>query len=115
MTWIEHLQSANWFQATACLLGAYLLGCLATGYYLVRARTGRDIARVAASMPDELMNPKGAELLAFSAVDGSKLGSLPLDSPPAFDGLAAAGGRLYLSIQSGQLLCLSGKKTKPQP
>jgi len=43
MTWVEQLQSANWFQATGCLLVAYLLGCLATGYYLVRARTGRDI------------------------------------------------------------------------
>jgi glycerol-3-phosphate acyltransferase PlsY len=37
------LQSANWFQAAGCVLGAYLLGCLSTGFYLVRARTGRDI------------------------------------------------------------------------
>ncbi|MGO8838377.1 MAG: glycerol-3-phosphate acyltransferase [Limisphaerales bacterium] len=43
MTWVEQLQSANWFQATGCVLGAYCLGCLATGYYLVRLRTGRDI------------------------------------------------------------------------
>jgi acyl phosphate:glycerol-3-phosphate acyltransferase len=43
MPWVEHLQSANWFQATGCGVGAYLLGSLATGYYLVRARTGRDI------------------------------------------------------------------------
>ncbi len=43
MPWIEQLQSANWFQATGCTLAAYLLGCFATGYYLVRARTGRDI------------------------------------------------------------------------
>ena len=43
MAWVEQLQSANWFQASGCLLVAYLLGCLATGYYLVRARTGRDI------------------------------------------------------------------------
>jgi acyl phosphate:glycerol-3-phosphate acyltransferase len=46
MPWIEHLQSADWFQATGCMLGAYLLGCLAIGYYLVRARTGRDIREV---------------------------------------------------------------------
>ena len=46
MAWIEQLQSANWFQATGCALGAYLLGCLATGYYLVRARTGRDIREI---------------------------------------------------------------------
>ena len=47
MPWIEQLQSANWFQATGCLLGAYLLGCLATGYYLVRARTDRDLRELA--------------------------------------------------------------------
>lgn len=46
MAWIEHLQSANWVQATGCVLGAYLLGCLATGYYLVRARTGRDLREI---------------------------------------------------------------------
>jgi acyl phosphate:glycerol-3-phosphate acyltransferase len=46
MPWIEQLQSANWFQATGCMLGAYLLGCVATGYYLVRARTGRDIREI---------------------------------------------------------------------
>jgi glycerol-3-phosphate acyltransferase PlsY len=46
MTWIEHLQSANWFQATGSVLGAYLLGCFATGYYLVRARTGKDIREI---------------------------------------------------------------------
>jgi glycerol-3-phosphate acyltransferase PlsY len=46
MAWIEHLQSANWFQATGSVLGAYLLGCFATGYYLVRARTGRDIREI---------------------------------------------------------------------
>jgi glycerol-3-phosphate acyltransferase PlsY len=43
MTWVEPSQSANWFQAAGCVLGAYLLGCLTTGYYVVRARTGRDI------------------------------------------------------------------------
>lgn len=37
------MQSANWVQAAGCVLGAYFLGCLATGYYLVRTRTGKDI------------------------------------------------------------------------
>jgi len=43
MMWIEQLQAANWPRATGCALGAYALGCLATGYYLVRARTNRDL------------------------------------------------------------------------
>jgi len=43
MMWIEQLQAANWPRATGCALGAYALGCFATGYYLVRARTNRDL------------------------------------------------------------------------
>ena len=46
MTWIEHLQSADWPRATGCVLGAYLLGCFTTGYYLVRARLGKDIREI---------------------------------------------------------------------
>jgi len=43
MPWIEQLQSANWRLGSSMALGAYSLGCFATGYYLVRMRTGLDI------------------------------------------------------------------------
>src|SRR5713226_9737666 len=43
MSWIEQLQSANWSQASGIALTGYILGCCATGYYLVRMRTGQDI------------------------------------------------------------------------
>lgn len=43
MEWNEHLQLANWLRAATCAFGAYLLGGLLTGYYLVRARTGLDV------------------------------------------------------------------------
>jgi acyl phosphate:glycerol-3-phosphate acyltransferase len=46
MMWIEQLQSAHWLRATGCALGAYALGCFTTGYYLVRARTGRDLREI---------------------------------------------------------------------
>ena len=46
MALFEHMQSANGLQATGSVLVAYLLGCFATGYYLVRARTGRDIREI---------------------------------------------------------------------
>ncbi len=46
MPWIEELRSANWGQAGFIVLGAYLLGCFATGYYLVRWRTGEDVRDV---------------------------------------------------------------------
>jgi glycerol-3-phosphate acyltransferase PlsY len=43
MLWIQQLQSAHWGQACGLGLGAYLLGCFTTGFYLVRWRTGQDI------------------------------------------------------------------------
>jgi glycerol-3-phosphate acyltransferase PlsY len=43
MAWMEQLQAAGAGRVTACVVGAYVLGCFTTGYYLVRARTGRDI------------------------------------------------------------------------
>jgi glycerol-3-phosphate acyltransferase PlsY len=46
MDWIQQLQSANWHRVTGCVLEAYLLGCIATGYYFVRARTGKDIREI---------------------------------------------------------------------
>jgi len=47
MDWIQQLQSANWHRVAGCALAAYLLGCFATGYYLVRARTGKDLRQIA--------------------------------------------------------------------
>ncbi|MFW6107327.1 MAG: PQQ-binding-like beta-propeller repeat protein [bacterium] len=49
---------------------------------------------------------KGAVLRIHSATDGKTLRELALDAPPVFDGLIAAGGRLYLAGQTGRLTCL---------
>ncbi|HXT10040.1 MAG TPA: glycerol-3-phosphate acyltransferase [Candidatus Angelobacter sp.] len=43
MTWVDYLRSANWNQASGIGCCAYLLGCFAAGYYLVRHRLGEDI------------------------------------------------------------------------
>ena len=53
--------------------------------------------------PDE---GRGAALIALSADDGTELGRCSLDSIPVFDGMAAAYGRLYISMKNGSLLCL---------
>ncbi|MBM4028128.1 MAG: hypothetical protein FJ280_22450, partial [Planctomycetes bacterium] len=52
---------------------------------------------------------KGAKLVAVSAKDGEKLSEAALESPPIFDGLIAAGGRLFASLENGTLLCLAAK------
>jgi hypothetical protein len=49
---------------------------------------------------------KGARLAAVSAKDGTQLAVHSLDTPPVFDGLIAASGALYMSLEDGSLVCL---------
>jgi hypothetical protein len=48
---------------------------------------------------------QGALLQVFSGKDGSLVNSQPLPALPAFDGMSAANGNLYLATQDGMLLC----------
>lgn len=43
MSWLEQLRAINWGDAGLVIAGAYVMGCFATGYYLVRALRGQDI------------------------------------------------------------------------
>jgi len=52
---------------------------------------------------------RGGMLRAVSTADGGKLSELPLDAPPAWDGMAAAAGRLYLVTVDGKVLCFGGR------
>ncbi len=52
---------------------------------------------------------RGGRLLALSLAEGKTLADLPLESPPVFDGLIAAGGRLYLTTKMGQVVCLAAE------
>ncbi len=51
----------------------------------------------------------GGQLLAISTVDGKELAQYNLTSPPAWDAIAAAGGRLYLVTVDGKVLCFGGR------
>ncbi len=53
---------------------------------------------------------RGALLRAISVADGSDLAQYEIDSPPVFDGMAAAGGKLYMSTIDGQVLCYKAGK-----
>jgi hypothetical protein len=52
-------------------------------------------------------------LCAVSAKNGETLEAYRLDGRPAYDGMAAAGGRLYLSMEDGRLLCLGDGTAVP--
>jgi len=53
-----------------------------------------------------LHGDRGAMLWAVAADDGQMLAEHKLASPPVFDGMAAAGGRLYLATMAGKVVCL---------
>ncbi|MBN2450179.1 MAG: PQQ-binding-like beta-propeller repeat protein, partial [Lentisphaeria bacterium] len=49
----------------------------------------------------------GAALLVLDAATGKQIGQLDLPAPPVWDGMAAAEGRLYMTLENGNLLCLA--------
>jgi len=59
--------------------------------------------------PKERDRNHGALLMAASASDGTELAQYRLDASPVIDGMAAANGRLYLSLENGKLLCMAGQ------
>lgn len=57
-------------------------------------------------LAEALESTKGGRLLAVSATDGKTTADYELESPPVFDGMCAAKGRLYISTRTGQVVCL---------
>jgi len=60
----------------------------------------------AAAQSEAWLGRKGGMLVAVSPTDGKTLATHELASPPDFDGMAAAEGRLFISLNSGRLVCL---------
>ncbi len=54
---------------------------------------------------DRLKGKYGGLMQVFSRKDGKKLAQHKLDYLPAFDGLIAADGRLYMVTESGSIIC----------
>ena len=82
----------------------------------IRAMVAANIALLVAGVPDvvERVDPmaafdgrSGGVLRVVSKTDGKKLAEYKLDSPPVFDGMAAAAGRLYLSTRDGKVTCMA--------
>ena len=79
----------------------------------------RDVEESQRGPPDEvpkddpyaaLEGRKGAQLWVVSTKDGSRLAAYDLKSPPVFDGMIAADGRLYIATTDGQIICMSAGK-----
>ena len=65
--------------------------------------------------PDEgayeaMIGKRGAIFRVVSTSDGSTLAEFEMDEVPVFDGLIAAGDRLFMSTMHGTLICFGEKK-----
>jgi hypothetical protein len=52
---------------------------------------------------------KGGLISIMSTSNGEKIAEQSLNSPPVWDGMAAANGRLYISLENGSLLSLKSE------
>jgi hypothetical protein len=64
-----------------------------------------NVQRNLASQAAALQGKSGGVLWVVSTTDGEKSAEYDLSSPPVFDGMAAAGERLYLTTVQGSLQC----------
>lgn len=55
-----------------------------------------------------LEGKKGGTLVVLNKQQGNQVATLSLDSPPVFDGMAAAGRAIYMATMDGQVVCLRG-------
>jgi len=53
---------------------------------------------------------KGAALWSFAVADGKKLSACEIESPPVFDGMIAASGKLYIAATDGKVFCFGEPK-----
>ena len=50
-------------------------------------------------------------MIAYSLKTGEPLAKYKLGAAPAFDGMAATAGKLYLSTKDGTVVCFAGKES----
>jgi outer membrane protein assembly factor BamB len=74
-----------------------------------------DEPAIAAKLKEQaaaLIGQRGGLLWAVAAENGKKLAEYRLDSVPVWDGMAAANGRLYVSMKNGGILCMKGRQSE---
>jgi len=93
----------KWQTSVPVLVRAMLLADATL--FIAGSRAGADNRALA-----ELRAAQPGALLAVSAADGNVLAEHPLTAASVFDGMAAAGGRLYMATLGGEIVCLGGSE-----
>ena len=114
--WMEQIQSVDALPALVCAAGSYALGCIATGYYLVRFRTGRDIrefesGNIGARNVGRLLGKSGFIITTLG--DAAK-GALAVGAAKYFTGSNLLGALAALCVVIGHIwpLTLNGRGGK---
>lgn len=77
---------------------------------MARLSKGDDSIVPSLKQQDENLDGKhGATVLAIDAPSGKVLSETKLDSPPVWDGMAAAKGAIFVSTLDGKVVCLKGQ------
>jgi outer membrane protein assembly factor BamB len=82
------------------------------------AAEGRDGRAVVVAGKSVFVGTKNGALKVFSAENGEKIGETQLGASPAWDGMAVAYGRIYVSTTAGKVLCFGapgGEVPAPAP
>ncbi|HUT33847.1 MAG TPA: PQQ-binding-like beta-propeller repeat protein [Planctomycetota bacterium] len=81
----------------------------------IRLPDEKDVQEGLAQQAAALAGKLGARLWAVSAADGKPVARYKLDAVPVHDGMAAAGGKLFLATLDGKVICLAGDGAKALP
>jgi len=60
-----------------------------------------------------LAGERGALLWAVCTADGNSIARHHIEALPVWDGMVAANGRIYLSLENGKVVCLAGSNYPP--
>ena len=72
-----------------------------------------DVQAALKRQAEALEGRHGGQLWALNKADGKLTARYALDTIPVFDGMAAAGGSLYLATADGRVICLAGTRGAP--
>jgi len=91
----------------AMVLAGEKLVVAGVGDVAKKDKTGRSFTNPDAGLA-ALAGERGGRLAIVSADDGTIAREIRLPSPPVFDGLIAADGKVLISLRNGSLTCLTG-------
>ncbi|MFB3893049.1 MAG: PQQ-binding-like beta-propeller repeat protein [Phycisphaerae bacterium] len=104
MAWNDHVAAVP--QAILSADGRQQVAQVSVGRRVMAVALAQNAAVYALRLSDHADPAAKSVLKAVSVADGKIIQELPLSGPTTYDGLAIAGGKLFVASQDGRLACL---------